>query len=234
VARPVRKIEKLTACLLILAIFVSGIQCAAGSANAANATATPAPTQKPAGPAVNTTGSVTGMVFDAIGNVVPDADVYPHDGQGVATGLTGSDQNGSYSFTELDPGNYAIVVQVDGYAWYRQFAVAAGFKNVSDIHIPDYIHYPMVTPRPPVNVNNSTPSGSKNGGGAATPAPTLKPAVNTTAGNSSVSYGNATKPTSNSTSTSSTANETEEAGGGSPIDGIINGIVGFFQSLFGL
>ncbi|WP_424358366.1 carboxypeptidase-like regulatory domain-containing protein [Methanocella sp. MCL-LM] len=214
-----REVRKLAVFLLMLAMIVSGIHCTVADA-AANNTTQPA-SGSVSKPVAGPTGSVNGTVFDAIGNLVPDADVYLHDGRGVAMGLTVTDGNGTYSYTELDPGNYSIVVQVDGYAWYKKLAVAAGAGNASDIHIPDYVHYPMVTPWPALNsINNSTSAGATKVV-TATPAPTPKPVQ--------------TNVTVNHTAPDDmgTINEEEESTG-SPIDDFINGIVSFFKSILGM
>lgn len=215
-----REVRKLAAFLLMLAMIVSGIQCTVADAAAANNTTQPA-SGSVSKPAVYPTGSVNGTVYDAIGNLVPDADVFLHDGRGVAMGLTVTDGNGTYSYTELDPGNYSIVVQVDGYAWFKKFNLTGGNGSVSNIHIPDYIHYPMVTPWPALNaVNNSTPAGGTKVA-TVTPAPTPK----SVQPNVTVNH---TAPDN-----MGTLNEEEESTG-SPLDDFINGIVSFFQSLFGM
>lgn len=229
VERPVRDMQKLTTFVLITALILGSLSHTAACAGAANATATPAP--RPAGifaPANNSSGSVTGTVFDATGNLVPNADVYLYDGQGIPMGLTASDHDGMYRFTDMDPGNYALVVQVDGFAWYKQFAVGSGAGNVTNIYIPDYVHYPRITPLPapaPAANNTTQKAGKATATIIATPEPTQK---NKTAGNST---GNSTGRSGSLNS--SARNSTAEAVDGQGSGDILGGIIAFFKSLFG-
>lgn len=197
------EIRKQLMLFLIMMMIVSGaVYTAIAAANAAGSEAT---------------GSINGTVYDAAGNLVPDADVYLKDGQGSVTGLALTDGNGTYRFTELSPENHTVIVQVDGYSWFNKTTVKAGKNIVLDVHIPDYIHWPEVTPWP-APVNNSAPAG---GTKVATPTPAPAPV-----------------PTSVAISVTPVPvvqNETSEPeGGGSPIDDFISGIVGFFKSLLGM
>lgn len=214
-----REIRKLAAGLLILAIVVTCLHSTATTATAQTATTAPGNSTRLAG----NSGSVTGTVYDAIGNLVPDADVYLYDGQGIVTGLTATDGNGTYTYTELDPGNYSVIVQVDGYAWHKKFGVSAGALNESNVYIPDYIHYPMVTPWPALNaINNSTSAGNTK---VATVTPTPKPAQ----ANETIVH---TAPDMSSEVDGGPAGEEENSG--SPLDDFINSIVGFFKSILGM
>lgn len=235
--------RKLLLCLLLVSLVVAAVQAPAVAANnttvpgngtAAKPTATPTATPKPANasapaaPAVKTTGAVNGTVYDSLGNLVPDADVYLKDGSGTVMGLTATDGNGSYSYTELKPGNYSIIVQTGGYMWIANLAVMVGNTTVANVRIPDYVHLPAVTPRPtPAPAVNNTTSAPPKGGAVkvtGTPAPTVK--SNATA-NASRPAGNATQVTAGN---NSTAGDTSDAGSGD----IFGGIIGFFKSLFGL
>ncbi|CAJ36307.1 carboxypeptidase-like regulatory domain-containing protein [Methanocella arvoryzae] len=201
--------RKLITGLLILATIVLAAYGAATAAVSAQA--------------AGNSGTVTGTIYDSIGNLVPDADVYLCDDQGIVTGLTATDGNGTYTYTELDPGNYSVIVQVDGYAWHKKFRVSAGALNESNVYIPDYIHYPMVTPWPALNAkDNSTSTDNTK---VATVTPTPEPART----NETIVH---TAPDMSPEVESGPAGEEES--GGSPLDDFINGIVSFFKSILGM
>jgi len=230
--------------VLIVLIVVTGVHCTVTATAAMAMNNTPSPvvnTTKPTAtsppkPIIIPTGSINGTVYDSLNNLVPDADVYLKDGSGTVMGLTITDRNGSYVYTELEPGNYTIVVQTDGYMWIAKPFVNVGNSTVANVYIPYYVHWPAVTPWPtPVTrVNNTTSTGTQKGGAVKATATPTSTTTNTTAGNTTAA--NSTKSglnvTTNSTASSEnmTQNSTSEEGSGD----IFSGIIGFFKSLFGM
>jgi len=192
-----------------------------------------------------TEGSIRGTVYDSAHNLVPGADVYLQVQGGQILGLAATDDNATYSFSNLTPGNYSIIVQIEGYMWSSNPNVTAGNDNVSDIVIPDYVHYPIVTPWPiPKNETQAPPDG-KNASLATTVTPippgkntaaTANATLNSTNGTGAISK--AQNGTSDGTSSRnvSTAvnNSTSITGGGGGIGDIINGIINFIKSIFGM
>src|SRR5512136_2776836 len=72
------------------------------------------------------TGSVTGVVTDATGGVLPGATVTIRSATG-ATQSTVTDQAGRYTFANLAPGPYDVTIELAGFAKQTtKVAVAAG------------------------------------------------------------------------------------------------------------
>ncbi len=236
-----RETRILVISILIVLIVVLGLQCTAVATAAKTNTTSPANNttipvaSNPPKPTVIPTGSINGTVYDSANNLVPDADVYLKDASGTIMGLTITDRNGSYVYTELEQGNYSIIVQIDGYMWIAKPVVKMGNTTVANVFMPDYVHWPAVTPWPtPVpRANDTTLSASpKSGAVKVTAAPTS--AANASAGNASVAdiSGSGLNGTNNSTASSEnmTQNSTSEEGSGD----IFSGIIGFFKSLLGM
>ena len=229
---------------LIVTISVYDIAMAAktNSTSPANNTTIPVASSLPK-PTSPPTGSINGTVYDSRNNLVPDADVYLKDASGTVMGLTITDRNGSYVYSELEPGNYSIIVQTEGYMWIAKPVVKVGNSTLANVFMPDYVHWPEVTPWPtPIpKVNTTTLVATPKGGAVkATATPTTTQKNNTVNGTSMT---NVTKPSANLTSngTVSTSlgnasnnttagNTTSESGSGD----IFSGIIGFFKSLFGM
>src|SRR5947207_5308533 len=73
------------------------------------------PITVPVAMAQATTGSLRGVVTDATGAIIPDADVTATN---TATGVetkTKSNGDGLYNFPRLQPGSYTLTVQKQGY-----------------------------------------------------------------------------------------------------------------------
>lgn len=236
-----RETRILVISILIVLIVVLSLQCTAVATAAKTNTTSPANNttipvaSNPPKLTVIPTGSINGTVYDSANNLVPDADVYLKDASGTVMGLTITDRNGSYVYTELEPGNYTIIVQTDGYMWIAKTFVNTGNSTRANVFMPDYVHWPAVTPWPtPVpRANDTTLSASpKSGAVKVTAAPTS--AANTSAGNTSVAdiSRSGLNGTNNSTASSEnmTQNSTSEEGSGD----IFSGIVGFFKSLLGM
>ncbi len=69
--------------------------------------------------AQSTFGSIVGVVHDAIQAVVPGASVKIRRLEDNNTRSTTSDQNGSFEFLNLKPGNDALSVQAEGFAEFQ-------------------------------------------------------------------------------------------------------------------
>jgi len=246
-----RETRILVISILIGLIVVLGLQCTAVAMAAKTNTTSPANNttipvaSNPPKPTAIPTGSINGTVYDSANNLVPDADVYLKDASGTVMGLTITDRNGSYVYTELEPGNYTIIVQTEGYMWIAKTFVNTGNSTRANVFMPDYVHWPAVTPWPtPVpRANDTTLSASpKSGAVKVTAAPTVVPA----SGNDttdSTSTTNATKPSANLTSNGTASNNTHVSAMSNSTSGDVNesesgdifsGIIGFFKSIFGM
>ncbi|MEE9115784.1 MAG: carboxypeptidase-like regulatory domain-containing protein, partial [Thermoplasmata archaeon] len=60
-------------------------------------------------------GTISGTVRDQNGDTVDDADVELQDDQGNTVETTQTDNNGEYSFTGVDPGDYTVIATKTGY-----------------------------------------------------------------------------------------------------------------------
>jgi uncharacterized protein (DUF2141 family) len=69
--------------------------------------------------AQSTFGSIVGVVHDATQAVVPGASVNIRRLEDNSVRSTTSDQNGSFEFVNLKPGNYALAAQADGFADFQ-------------------------------------------------------------------------------------------------------------------
>lgn len=83
--------------------------------------------------AQSVTGTVTGIVKDEQGGVLPGVAV-------TLTGKTGSrsavtDTEGAYRFAGLDPGTYSVTAEMSGFRPKRQDNVLVSISRVADIHI---------------------------------------------------------------------------------------------------
>ncbi|HEY9233154.1 MAG TPA: carboxypeptidase regulatory-like domain-containing protein, partial [Blastocatellia bacterium] len=92
------------------------------------------PITVPVAMAQATTGSLRGVVTDATGAIIPDADVTATD---VATGVdtkTKSNSEGLYNFPRLQPGVYTLVVQKQGYKKqeFQQVTISIGQDTTID------------------------------------------------------------------------------------------------------
>ncbi|HMK48170.1 MAG TPA: carboxypeptidase-like regulatory domain-containing protein [Methanocella sp.] len=219
----------LLACLLISPlVIISYLQAAAPQA---------------AAEASNTAeGSINGTVYDSTHNLVPGADVYLQVRGGRILELTSTDDNATYSFSNLTPGNYSIIVQIEGYMWSRNLNVIEGKNNIPDIVMPDYVHYPIVTPQP--TQKNEMPTSARGnasrGNASPTEMATSVPAQKNVTSNGTINGTGGTiaaSQTGNETSysnTSATTNNSTSGAGGGGIGDIIGGIINFIKSIFGL
>jgi hypothetical protein len=99
--RPMRT----TACLLVLALFVSA--CGGGTSGTGVAPTTPTPPTP-------TTYSLTGRVTSAAGPAIPGASVSILDGPNAAR-ATSTDSAGNYSFTALTASGFTLSVSAGGF-----------------------------------------------------------------------------------------------------------------------
>src|SRR6202050_3311958 len=67
----------------------------------------------------STCGSIVGVVHDTTQAVVPGASVKIRRLEDNSTRSTTSDQNGSFEFVNLKPGNYALSAQAEGFADFQ-------------------------------------------------------------------------------------------------------------------
>src|SRR5512137_853666 len=79
------------------------------------------------------TGTVTGVVKDEQGGVLPGVTV-------TLTGKTGSrtattDAEGAYRFAGLDPGTYSVAAELSGFRAKRQDNVVVSVAKVADVHL---------------------------------------------------------------------------------------------------
>jgi len=69
--------------------------------------------------AQSTFGSIVGVVHDSTQAVVPDASVKIRSLEDNSTRSTTSDQNGSFEFVNLKPGNYTLSAEAPGFAEFQ-------------------------------------------------------------------------------------------------------------------
>jgi uncharacterized surface anchored protein len=67
----------------------------------------------------STLGSIVGVVHDATQAVVPGASVKIRSLEDNSTRSTTSDQNGSFEFVNLKPGNYALSAAAESFADFQ-------------------------------------------------------------------------------------------------------------------
>src|ERR1700754_2926646 len=80
-------------------------------------------------------GAVRGQVLDPSGAIVPGASLTLTTGKNVYT--TKSGQDGSYSFREIPPGLYSLIVDVEGFARLTRanVSIAAGQTRQLDLTV---------------------------------------------------------------------------------------------------
>jgi hypothetical protein len=100
----------------------------------------------------STFGSIVGVVHDTTQAVVPGASIKIQRLEDNNVRATASDQNGSFEFVNLKPGNYALSAQAEGFAEFRvpsaeltarqtlRIDVTIGVKNQTEtVEVPDMI-----------------------------------------------------------------------------------------------
>lgn len=74
------------------------------------------PVQAPPSAAPSGPGSITGVLYDQLGGLLPGVSVMLVQRPDGATYRTDSDRNGSFAFTLLPPGDYALTTSLPGFA----------------------------------------------------------------------------------------------------------------------
>ena len=88
----------------------------------------------PAAHSQTVTGQISGRIVDPQGAIIPGANVQ------LTSDLSGqvrefiSDQNGSFIFTNLVPGNYSIKIAQPGFKTYEQKAISVSAQERVDLH----------------------------------------------------------------------------------------------------
>jgi hypothetical protein len=87
-----------------------------------------------------TSGSITGTVYNLDGDAVPNAPVQATNARTNATYKADSSQKGVYTLTQLPPGEYNLSINLLGYTAYTEqnLAVAAAKTLHHDVHLVDY------------------------------------------------------------------------------------------------
>jgi len=84
--------------------------------------------------AQSVTGQITGTVVDAAGAVVPGASVKLSNDLSQQVHTFTTENNGSFVFTNLVPGNYSIQVTQPGFKVYAQKAITVSAQERVDLH----------------------------------------------------------------------------------------------------
>jgi hypothetical protein len=80
------------------------------------------------------TGQITGTVADTAGAVVPGAVVKLSNDLSQQTHIFNTENNGSFVFTNLVPGNYSIQITQPGFKIYAQHAITVSAQERVDLH----------------------------------------------------------------------------------------------------